>query len=417
MARNTQRLPAALAELQGLYGPFSFPEKLLQKIWLRGDFDRETAVATDGRRVRVIHPGRWNLLGGPDFRGARLCFDDGPEITGDVELHLHAGDWAVHAHARDRAYDGVVLHVVLFPPSAGHVTRGADGHTIPVLALLPLLHHDLEEFAAEEAVESLAGRTAARVQAELAALDATELGALLRRHAATRWRQKVHFARLRVQRLGWDAACHHAALEILGYRFNRAPMLRIAARWPLAEWAWGAAREDEVFSAEREAWSLQGVRPANHPRTRLRQYAAWTRSRPDWPAQLAALAPSLPVIDAAGSTPGIRRAHALTAMCARIAREICGDALGGTRVDNLVCDGFLPLLTARTDRESLDGLGAPSLSNGLLGLWFHWFPGDLPPVLARGLRELGVFDSRARPSCHGAAQGLLGWLIEHEAGD
>ena len=257
---------------------------------------------------------------GPDFRGARLCFDDGPEITGDVELHLHAGDWT--AHAQDRAYDGVVLHVVLFPPPAGHVTRGADGHTIPVLALLPLLHHDLEEFAAEEAVESLAGRTAARVQAELAALAATELGALLRMHAATRWRQKVHFARLRVQRFGWDGACHHAALEILGYRFNRAP----------------------------------------------------------------------------------------------IAREICGEALGGTRLDNLVCDGFLPLLAAHTGSEPLEGLGPLSLSNGLHGLWFHWFPGDLPPALARSLRELGVFDGRVRPSCHGAAQGLLGWLIEREAG-
>jgi hypothetical protein len=289
VARNAQTDPA-VAEVQGLYGPFSFPEKLLQKIWLRGDFAR-VAATTDGRRVRVLHPGKWNLLGGPDFSGARLQFDDAPPVTGEVELHLHATDWTAHAHARDRAYNGVVLHVVLFPPPAGHVTRAADGRPIPVLALLPLLHHDLEEFAAEEAVETLAGRTAARIPEALATLDVAALAALLREHAAARWRLKVHFARLRVQRLGWEAACHHAALEILGYRFNRAPMLHVASRWPLAEWARGAVDAAAVFSSEGSAWSLAGVRPANHPRARLRQYAAWARARPDWPAQLGALAP------------------------------------------------------------------------------------------------------------------------------
>ena len=111
---------ATVAELQGLYGAFSFPEKLLQKIWLRGDFDR-AAVANDGRRVRVLHPGKWNLLGGPDFTAARLRFGDpgGREVTGDVELHLHAADWHTHRHAEDPAYDRVVLHVVLFPPEPG----------------------------------------------------------------------------------------------------------------------------------------------------------------------------------------------------------------------------------------------------------------------------------------------------------
>jgi hypothetical protein len=34
---------SAVAEVQGLYGAFSFPERLLQKIWLRGDFDAGVA--------------------------------------------------------------------------------------------------------------------------------------------------------------------------------------------------------------------------------------------------------------------------------------------------------------------------------------------------------------------------------------
>ena len=404
VAANIQHETAhgAVAEIQGLYGPFSFPEKLLQKIWARGDFNRAAAITADGQRVAVRHPGKWNLLGGPDFRGARLRFDDGPEITGDVELHLRAGDWGAHAHARDPAYDHVLLHVVLFPPEPGHVTVGAQGRAIPVLALLPLLHHDLEEFAAEEAIETLAGRTAEKIPEELAALGATELTALLREHATRRWRQKVHFARLRTHRLGWEAACHLTALEILGYRFNRAPMLRLAVRWPLGEWSGGAVKADEIFAAEADTWSLQGVRPANHPRTRVRQYAAWARARPDWPAQLAAFATRLPDLPRADATGAMRRAHGLAAL-RKIFAALCGGAVGGTRLDNLVCDGFLPLLAAHGGHE-----------NESPGVWFHWWPGDLPPQLARGLRELGIFSGRTRPACHGAAQGLLGWLLERE---
>jgi hypothetical protein len=393
----------AVAELQGLYGPFSFGEKLLQKIWLRGDFDRGGARLGDGRVVRIRHPGKWNLLGGPDFKGARLTFGDAREIIGDVELHLRVEDWAAHGHATDPAYDGVVLHVVLFPPDCEHVTKGVGGKAIPVLALLPLLHHDLEEFAAEEAVELLAGSAHARIPEELALLGPEKLWDLLRSHAQRRWERKVHFARLRSQRLGWAEACHQTALEILGYRFNRAPMLRVAGRWPLVEWAReGAIEADALYLGEGDGWSVQGVRPANHPRARLRQYAAWVRARPDWPSRAAELAPLIPVPEPDAETRTVRRQCGFGGVRELIAHAVCGEAVGGTRLDNLICDGLLPLLATR------------STANVGSGLWFHWFPGDQPPHLMSTLRQLGISDGRAQPACHGFAQGLFGWIIERE---
>ncbi len=392
----------SVAEIQGLYGPFSFPEKLFQKIWRRGDFNRAGAVLGDGRPLRVLHAGKWNLLGGPDFKDARLRLGN-EEARGDVELHLRMEDWAAHGHAEDPAYARVVLHVVLFPPRPGLAARAADGRVIPTLVLLPLLPHDLEEYAAEEAVEHLANRPAALVCEELARLGPVELGELLQRHADQRWRQKVHFARLRWQRLGWESACHHVALEILGYRFNRAPMLRVAARFPLEQWTDGALDPEAVRAGEEGAWSLQGVRPANLPRVRLRQYAAWTRDRRNWPADWAALAEELPGGSAEGSegTADYRRRHGLGAMRERLAGAICAGAVSGARFDTLCCDGLLPLAAARSGHE-------------LGGLWFHWFPGDLPPCLPRALRELGVTGRREAPVCHGVGQGLLGWLIERE---
>lgn len=393
-----------VAEIQGLYGPFTFTERLLQKIWLRAEFDTVHAATEDGRPLRVLHPGRWNLLGGPDFRSARLRLDE-QDLAGDVELHLHAGDWAAHAHSADRAYDQVVLHVVLFPPASGEQARRADRSPIPTLVLLPLLLHDLEEYAAEDAVETLACRTDWRATEELARLPATDVCAVLLTQAERRWRQKVLFARRRIERLGWSEACHHAALEVLGYRFNRVPMLKVAVRAPLADWAKGTINLDALMSAEASAWSLQGVRPANHPRVRLGQYAAWTRARPAWPERLAQLAGGLRALPAEGNgwpTTTVRRRLGLTALRARLAQEITSEAVGGTRFDNLICDGFLPLLSARTERS-------------FFPFWFHWFAGDLPPRLTTVLRSLGVFHGRSQPACHGPAQGLLGWMLAREA--
>jgi hypothetical protein len=402
--REQPKQELVVAEIQGLYGPFTFTERLLQKIWLRGEFDAMRAVAEDGRPLRIVHPGRWNLLGGPDFQQARLQLG-GADLTGDVELHLHTGDWAAHAHAVDCAYAEVVLHVVLFPPVPGEQARRADGRPIPTLVLLPLLLHDLEEYAAEEAVEMLANRPDWRAVEELARLPGAEVRAVLLAQAEERWRQKVRFARRRVARLGWTAACHHAALEILGYRFNRVPMLKTAARAPLAEWMGGAVDVASLFAAAAGSWTLQGVRPANHPRVRLAQYATWTQARPDWPDRLARLGDELTARPVHGGWPTsiVRRQLGFRKLRTRLATEIVADAVGGTRLDNLVCDGFLPLLAATIDRE-------------LFPLWFHWLVGDLSPRLHGVLKSLAVFDGHAQPACHGLAQGLLGWMLARESG-
>lgn len=407
MTTLAHSIPQDVAEIQGLYGTFSFSEKLLQKIWLRRAFDLRHARTVDGRQVAVVSPGKWNLLGGPDFRGARIRFDQGPERTGDVELHLKANDWNTHGHAADPAYRNVVLHVVLFWPDEGCPTVNAGGIVIPTLPLLPLLHHDLEEYAADEAVEVLSNRPVERITTELAGIGAAELRQLLRRHARRRWEQKVHHAARRVDQLGWESACHHAALEVLGYRFNRAPMLRIAGRWPLSHWSECRVSADQALISERETWSAQGVRPANRPRVRLEQYCRWAAARRSWPTELLGTASTLlgqgmPRSAPIGGTRDFRHASALCGLRARLGDVVCDRQVTGTRFDTLVCDAFLPLLAARTDPNDLEQL------------WLHWFPGDVPPLVRASLRELAVCDLPEHPVCHGLAQGLIDWIIERE---
>jgi len=406
----------AVAEIQGLYGPFSFPEKLLQQIWMRGEFDARDAFTADGRRVDVVHPGRWNLLGGPDFQGARLRIG-GVVTTGDVELHLHAADWRAHGHAGDPAYDRVILHVVLFPNSE-RLTAGANGREIPVLTLLPLLHHDLEEYAADAAVERLANHPLTRANEALAALSEADLRAELTRCAMGRWHQKVRYAKIRIDRLGWAEACHQTALEILGYRANRAPMLALAATWPLSAWTplatdvQRAEFVENLFASPDGSWqwSVQGIRPANQPRTRLRQYATWTSARPGWPARWAGIGDELEAcLESAAEvksrhTTDFRKLMAMRCWREKIAGEICGQALSGPRLDTLICDGFLPLLGARASSDN----ARPEL------WWRHWYCGDVPAKWLALLRALRVIGGREWPASHGAVQGLLGWMLTEE---
>ena len=389
-------------ELQGLYGPFTIAERVVQKIWLRGDFAQRGARLTDGRALEIRSPGAWNLLGGPDFRGARLVID-GRESVGDIEVHFHAADWRAHGHAADRAYDQVVLHVVMFPLAAGETpAEGADGRELPTLVLLPLLHRDLEEYASDDALEIITARDEWEQFAALAATPPRELQQILFAQAQGRWRQKVRFAKLRIGKLGWTAAAHHTALEILGYRQNRSAMLLVAARYPLETWSAGAAAE-LVFEMGRGFWQLQGVRPANHPLARLRQYHRWVSARPDWPERL--LQMTGPVREMGGDMPAtsqVRKTAGLKNLRETLAGDLTGGALNGTRLDNLVCDGFLPLVAAQTGKD-------------LFEIWYHWFLGDVPLLVRKALPRLGLAGTRTQPLCHGRAQGLLGWILAREA--
>lgn len=391
-----------VAELPGLYGPYPFSEKLLQKVWLLGFFETRTARLVDGRRLEVLAPGKWNLLGGPDFLGARLAID-GREIIGDVEVHFHAGDWDAHGHARDPAYDHVVLHVVLYePPRDRPVPRTSQGTSLAQFALLPWLHCNLEEFASDDAIEAITHRRSVHLAEELLALGPAERRRRIHQAAEVRWKQKLHFAEIRLARLGWEGACHHTALEILGYRFNRAPMLAVAERHALSEFAAGKLTLADLWGTAEHAWRRHGVRPANHPSRRLQQYLAWTAAVPDWPSRWLAWSDTVPLaiaVTPAIDVAAVRRQHRYTAWREQLATQIAAAQISGARFDTLVANGLLPLIAART--------GCSAWAR-----WFCWFPSEAGDDLATALRLASLCGRDAAPFHEGAIQGLLQLALE-----
>jgi len=382
-------------ELQGLYGPFSLTERVVQRIWSRGDYCSEGLRAVSGRCLRVLDPGRWNFQEGPDFKEARIEID-GEAYTGDVEVHFKPEDWFAHAHDRNPNFDRVILHVVLQQSSgASVVCRTSRGDAPEILVLLPLLERDLEAYAMDEALLDLERVNELAWVEDFLGLRPEERERRLLEGAGQRWLQKLAFAEKRLAGSDWAAACHQLTLEVLGYSRNRAPMHRIALENSCEDFAKDLSVE-KIFEGSQGKWRLQGLRPANHPKKRLLQYAAICCRAPDWPERLrCVLNRCSPSVDR--STRAYRRSVGMGALRKAVADEVFGSFLGGTRLDTLMCDAILPLAQAA-------GVCAAS------ELWQHWYPGDFPPKLAGFLKDSGLTDAE-NPKSNGRCQGALALFL------
>lgn len=392
-----------IAEVQGLYGPIRVAEVLIQKLWYRREFAPHALRTLDGKAFRLIYPGRWNRLGGPDFLGAEWEIE-GRRVLGDVEIHFYERDWVAHGHDTNPAFEGVRLHVLVFDPGATHRPfRTPRGESVETLVLGPYLRESLEEYAAREALRELEGSDPLDLAAPLLTKPLAIRRETLRDGAWRRWSQKVSFASRRLELHGWRESCHQVSLEVLGYRANRVAMANLALRRPFEEWA--RVDEDEITAILGDAtldWTTIGMRPANFPRHRLAQYASLVRRVPDWPERFRELWRGWSGAgDPLESTAAFRRRTRLSGWRRDLRREVFGEVIASSRFDTILIDGLFPLLAV--DAGEAD----------LFPLWWHWFPGDLPDRLRLFLRTVGVTD-REQPLGNGLQQGALAILAQRE---
>ncbi|MBK1875251.1 DUF2851 family protein [Pelagicoccus mobilis] len=392
--------PESVEEFHGPYGPYHVSELVLQKIWLEQAFDEGRLRDEQGRRVQVVFPGTWNRLEGPDFRGALLRVD-GLDVRGDVEVHFSQADWKAHGHEENPAYDNVVLHVLYYDPGEGAPEcRTSCGTVLPRVSLLPLLWYSLEEYAGDD---SLVASTGVDLRPEVESLlqhDLSDRKKRLRDLAERRWGMKRHFAKLRLERLGWEGACHQSTLEVLGFARNRVPMLMIAERFGMDAFVGGKLPVDLLMGVAGNRWRLNGCRPANHPRTRLQQYMDLVSVVPAWPENLALFGQAIEEVghklkEEEWGTSEARMDLGIQKLRKSMVALVLGGKLGGTRLDTLICDALFPLVSAR-------------LGVDCFALWFHWPAGDRPDSCVEALKLLQVLEPRKVLMSNGWLQGVLG---------
>jgi hypothetical protein len=387
---------SAVQEVQGLYGPFSISENIIQKIWLQGDFYQEALETTSGKRLRILDPGAWNKNEGPDFKEARLEIE-GCERVGDVEIHFYPNDWFHHGHDRNPNFRNVILHVVLY---AGTAQDWDASFPMESLTLLPLLERDLEEYAMEAALLDLEQVNELDWFEPFMEKPLAERRSWIEELSKKRWGQKAAFAGKRLQRADWHRCCHESTLEVLGFARNRSPMHTIAARYSIADFS-SRLDTDSVFEELGDDWRLSGCRPANHPKLRLRQYQRICQANPDWPERLAAHLEAA-AAPQAGDTADFRKACRTRELQTRIAEEVFQETIGSKRLNSLLCDAIFPL-------------AAGAIPGRWQAYWQHWYPGDFPEAFARFHRQAGLGDARF-PISNGLMQGILALFASQGAG-
>ena len=209
------------------------PERLLAKLW-RAKTGRSLRT-TDGRRLKVVYPGRPAPGHGPDFRDAVIELQ-GRRVTGPVELHRTPSDWYAHGHDRDPAYDNVVLHVV---SRRAQTRRPADRVKDPPLpaTATPPTHASPETLLTIELHERQPpeeGALRPGLLAGLASLPETALRDELRDAGLLRFDERATLFAGQVQRRGMDQALLASIMDCLGYSENRVPFAQLADTLPLA---------------------------------------------------------------------------------------------------------------------------------------------------------------------------------------
>lgn len=110
-------------------------EHFLQYLWKHRLVEPKSFKTTDGLPVEVISTGEQNTDSGPDFINAKLKIDN-MLWCGNVEIHFNASDWNKHGHFKDRAYDNVILQVVVHADAR---VKSTSGHEITTAQLEPAL--------------------------------------------------------------------------------------------------------------------------------------------------------------------------------------------------------------------------------------------------------------------------------------
>lgn len=390
-----------VGEIQGLYGPVQVLETRIQQVWglqelCEGDWRSDAAVP-----LRVLHPGYLNRGMGPDFRDARIEIG-GQVLVGDVEVHLYREDWWRHGHDRDRRYEQVILHAVLFPGGRSGEVCVSSGRVVPEWIMGPWLTRDLESVAGGEA--GLWGETAPELREWIEAHSPEEIRDFLHRGAHRRWETKVSMAAGLLEAHGWRGALHRMVLYALGFPLNRLAFWEMAETIPPDHW------NESLLPLLKQRWAQsvqwRAGRPAARAEARLLAYA---RLPDNWMAALRQLlqqhAP-LPWerradgIDALTipeeGTASWRSALGISGFQGTLRASVLGNVFAPEMVQRLMVDVFLPLAAA-----------AEQLPSALAeAIWFHARPGHHPPGHALLLRQTALCEPPKNPLGNGLLQGL-----------
>lgn len=277
-------------------------EDFLHYIWKRGLYSSLAVNRQIGENIEVLSSGEMNSNAGPDFFNAIIRIG-GTIFAGNVEIHVNSSDWYRHGHHHDRAYDNVILQLVL---NRDTEVRRTTGDIIPTA----VLSFDIK---LQENYRHLLGNESwIPCQPWINQVDPALAGGWLDEMVILRIEEKAHLVgEIRHYNNNcWEESFYQQLARNFGFRLNGAVFEMLARSLPykfllrhrddlfqLEAMLFGQAgmlcenEGDEYFMAlkkeysflkskyrlkplEKHLWRFLRLRPANFPTVRLSQFAA-----------------------------------------------------------------------------------------------------------------------------------------------
>jgi len=115
-------------------------EEFLHYIWKYKLYQNAKLQTHTGESIEIINHGIHNFDSGPDFFNAKIRIGDTIWV-GNVEMHIKSSDWNLHNHNTDKAYDNVILQVVVNHDIDVLRTNGQEIPTLQIKSNKDLLNN------------------------------------------------------------------------------------------------------------------------------------------------------------------------------------------------------------------------------------------------------------------------------------
>ncbi len=206
-------------------------EDLLARVWRRQLVDGEALATADGRKIRIIQPGIENRDRGPDFSNALIAIDGDKLMQGDVEIHVRASDWRLHAHHRDPHYNRVILHVVWQHQSGEKDSLLESGGRAAILPLRGCLMRPPDELPRLPQPRQPFPQPCT---GSLPRLGAEAIATILEKAGEERFSLKARQLEAKLTAVEPGQVLYEGLMEALGYTKNKEPFQKLAQELPLS---------------------------------------------------------------------------------------------------------------------------------------------------------------------------------------
>lgn len=209
-------------------------EALIWHIWREQLSKLKHLKLTDGRTVRIHHPGILNADSGPDFLGAELSYGPGGRLRGDVEIHLRPSDWYRHGHDQDPRYNRVVLHVVMWTDNSLTMVRKYNRQYIPTLILSRHLQESLPHLRnIYQNKQQIDNKKVYPCQSVIDTANQKDIQNILYTAGHTRFEKKSEDMVHRMGRVSSEQTLYEYTMRTAGYAKNTESFHELARRLPL----------------------------------------------------------------------------------------------------------------------------------------------------------------------------------------